>query len=179
MNVALLDLEGLLLGHDDADIGEGLAPAAVPAGQGDGLHTLGTGDHESVHDVARVTGSGDAHEDVSRMSQRVDELREGGWPFDIVGVCGIGCVEGGQGHCRETSLEVTRELLPGLAVEPLELGYELGVHGALEHERFGQFSGDVVAVGGTASVPCDEELSLVLVALQEDEVRIGDVLPAY
>lgn len=32
---------------------------------------------------------------------------------------------------------------------------------------------------GASSVPCDEKLSVVLIALQEDEVRVGDVIPAH
>lgn len=176
--VELLDLEGLLLGNDDAYVRKGLALAPVPAGEGDGPYPLGLGDHQSIDDIPGISGGGDTQEDVAFVTEGVDELGEGLPPSDIVGECGIGGVHGRERDRGKASLEVRADCFSLLSVQLCQTLGKFAVDGTFEHEGFGEFPGDVVAVRGASAVACDEQFTLVPVGLQEKFVSRIDILPA-
>ena len=132
-DMAFLDARGVFGRHVEQDVGIFLHQAAGLAGHGDDLHAHLLSHLESLEDILGIAGGGDAHDDVAGLGSAAQEARED----EVVAVV---VAHGGE--------------VGGVAVEGL------GVEGrAVEVEASGEFGGEVLRVGGTATVAAEMDLA--------------------
>jgi hypothetical protein len=129
--VGLLDVHGDGGGDDDVVICEIARFAAAVAGEGDGSYAGLFSLLESLEDVGRVAGSGDAEEDVAGLAEGFELAGEDLVEAEVVAAGGEDGGVGGEGNGAKGGA--------GVGEADDELGYEM------------------LGVGGGASVAGDEE----------------------
>ncbi len=134
--VGLLDVHGGGGGDGDAEVAEGAHLAAVATGETEGGEAEFFGGLEGGEDVGRITGGGDAEEDVAGESVGFDLAGEDAVEVPVVGGRGEDGGIGGEGDGAQG--------------------------GAVGGEADDELGDEVLGIGRGASVAGDEELARAL-----------------
>jgi hypothetical protein len=131
--MGLLNVHGDRGRNDDVVIADLAHLAAAVAGEPDGSDAGFAGLFESVEDVRRVAGGGDAQEDIAGLAERFDLAREDLVEAEVVGAGGENGGVGGEGDGAQG--------------------------GAVVGEADDELGDEMLGVRGGASVAGDEELA--------------------